>query len=91
MSISASTTFYRVSRRLMSLVLVVPFGIRTRIFHPNSWGISPVRHMCCTRSNRHSQCSLRGGGIQLFPWVILPSPLIEVLRVEVGMSARPVW
>ena len=45
MLISASTTFHRVSNRTMPLVLVVPFGIRTSIVHPNSWGIYPVCHM----------------------------------------------
>ena len=44
-SINASTTFHSVSNRPMTLVLVLPFGIRTIIVHPNSWGVSPGRHM----------------------------------------------
>ena len=43
--ISASTNFHRVSKSLMPLVSVLPFGISTRTVHPNSWGISPLRHM----------------------------------------------
>ena len=61
MSISESTTFHRVSNILMPCVLVAPFLIRTRIVHPSSWGISPVRHMCCTISTKHRQRSLYGG------------------------------
>ena len=44
-SISSSTTFHSVSSRPMPLVSVVPFGISTRIVHPNSWGVSLVCHM----------------------------------------------
>ena len=62
-SISTSTTFHMVSNRPMTHVSVVPFGIRTRTNHPRSWGISPVHHICCTRSTRHIQHSLRGGGV----------------------------
>ena len=90
-SISASTTFHRVSSRPMSCVLVVPFGIRTGIVHPNSCGISPVRHMCCTMYTRHIHCSIHGGGLRLLPGVSLPPPLFKVLRVEVRVSAHPLW
>ena len=63
--ISTSTILHRVSSRPIPLVLVVPFGIRTRIIHPNSWVISPMLHMFCTRSTRHAQRSLRRG-LRLF-------------------------
>ena len=59
--IRASTAFHRVSNRPMNLVSVFPFGISTSIFHPNSWVISPVRHMWCTRSTRRIHFSLHGG------------------------------
>ena len=44
-SISASTTFHRVSNRPMPHVLVIPFGNSNRNVHPSSLGISPVCHM----------------------------------------------
>ena len=59
-SISASTTFHRVSSRPMPRVLVAPFGIRTSTIHTISWGISPVRQMCCSMSTRHRHSSLCG-------------------------------
>ena len=65
--ISASTTFYSVSNRPIPLVLVVSFGIRTRIVHPNYWGISPVCHMCYTRSTRNIHRSLRRGPLNITP------------------------
>ena len=65
--ISDSINFHRVSNRPMPLVLVVTFGIRTRIVHPNSWGISPVCHMCFTRSNRNIHCFLRRGVFECYP------------------------
>ena len=65
--ISASTKLHRVSNRLMPLVSVLPFGISTRTAHPNFSGISPLRHMLWTRSNRHIYCSLCGGVFDLSP------------------------
>ena len=59
-SISASTTFHRVSNRPMPCVLVVPFVIKTRTNHHISWVVSPLRHMFFTMSTRHSQRSLCG-------------------------------
>ena len=90
-SISTSTNFHRVYNRPMPRVLVVPFVIRTRTVHTSSWGISPMLHMCCTMSTRHSQHSLRGRGLLLLPGLRLPSPLLGVLCAEVGVSACPVW
>ena len=65
--IRTSTNFHRVSNRPMPLVSVATFGIRNRILHTNSWGIPPVRHMCCTRSTRHIHCSFRGGVFDWYP------------------------
>ena len=62
-SISASTTFHRVSSRLMPRVLLFPFVVITRTHHTNSCGISPVIHMCCTMSTIHIQRSIRGEGV----------------------------
>ena len=58
MSISAAATFDRVFNRPMFLVLVFPFGIRTRTVHPSSWGIYPVCHMCGTMYTRYRHHSL---------------------------------
>ena len=45
-SMSASTTFQRVSRSPIPQVSVEPLGIRAKMFHTNYWGISPMLHMC---------------------------------------------
>ena len=60
-SISAPTTFHRVSSMPMPRVLVLPFIISTSSVHPNSCGISPVIHMCYTMFTRHIQRSISGG------------------------------
>ena len=70
MSISASTTFHRIYSRPMPCVVVFPFGISTRKVHINSYGISPVRHMCCTVSTRPIQRSLLGGVFECSPGYI---------------------
>ena len=49
----ASTTFQRISRRPMYQVSMEPLGISTNIFHTNSWGISPVRHMFWTTTKSY--------------------------------------
>ena len=56
-SMSASTTFQRVSSISMSRVFVGPLGMMTRTVHPNSCGISPVLHMCWTMATRNIQWS----------------------------------
>ena len=42
---SASNTFQRVSSKPMPQVSMDRFGMSTKKFHPNSWGISPVCHV----------------------------------------------
>ena len=60
-SMSASTTFHRVSSRPMPRLYVIPVGMRTKTVHPNSCGISPVCHMCWTMSTRHIHHFVCGG------------------------------
>ena len=82
---SASTTFQRVSIRHMLQVYVVHLGKSTKTVHPNSWGISPVYHMCWKMSTRHIQRSVCVF-FKLSPRYASSQPLFEMPRVEVGVS-----
>ena len=61
LSIIASTTFHINPNRPIPWMSVFPFGIRTRIFHPSSLGISLCLHINWVISTRLCHLSVLGG------------------------------
>ena len=49
----------------------------TRTVHPNSYGISPGFHMCCTMFTRHIQPSVCRGGFEFSPGYIFRSHCLK--------------